>query len=216
MGYCVYCHKKYIGITCRKPSERWQNGNGYKNNQHFFRAIQKYGWHNFSHEILYTDLGKSEAEQLEIQIIREYHATDPDFGYNIENGGNGTDKFTDEIKQKISDALKGHVCTSETRQKISKAKKGRPSQKRGRMPPEFVEKNRLAHLGQTPWNKGRQWTADERAKCGGKAVRCIELNKMYRTAHEAGADLNIDFSSICKCVKGKAKTAGGYHWESLL
>lgn len=41
---------------------------------------------------------------------------------------------------------------------------------------------------------------------------CVELNKIYRTAHEAGEDLGIDFSSICKCVKGKAKTVGGYHW----
>lgn len=62
--YCVYCHtnkingKKYIGITSQKPQHRWKNGQGYRNNEYFFRAIEKYGWHNFTHEILYTDLSK--------------------------------------------------------------------------------------------------------------------------------------------------------------
>lgn len=63
------------------------------------------------------------------------------------------------------------------------------------------------------WNKGRSWSAEERAKCGGKMVKCVELNRIYRTAHEASKELGIDFSSICKCRRGEAKTAGGYHWE---
>ena len=44
-------------------------------------------------------------------------------------------------------------------------------------------------------------------------VKCVELNRIYRTAHEASKELGIDFSSICKCRRGEAKTAGGYHWE---
>lgn len=81
MKYCVYCHtnkingKKYIGITSQKPEHRWRNGEGYKNNEYFYHSIQKYGWHNFSHEILYTDLSKIEAENLEIKLIAEYDTT---------------------------------------------------------------------------------------------------------------------------------------------
>ena len=50
--YIVYKHiapnnKSYIGITKRHPEDRWRNGNGYKNNIYFFRAIQKNGWDNF-------------------------------------------------------------------------------------------------------------------------------------------------------------------------
>jgi len=220
MKYCIYCHinkvngKKYIGITSQKPENRWRNGNGYKNNNHFYKAIEKYGWHNFTHEILYTDLSKKEAESLEIKIISEYNTTNPLKGYNIELGGNSTEKFTDEIKKKISKALKGHACTDETRKKISKAKTGKKI-KRDKMTPEQIEKNRISHLGQTPWNKGRPWTNEEKAKCGGKKVKCVELDKVYNSAHEAGADLKLDFSSICKCAKGKAKTVGGYHWEYI-
>jgi group I intron endonuclease len=222
MKYCVYCHtnkingKKYIGITSQKPEQRWRNGEGYKNNEYFYRAIQKYGWHNFSHEILYTDLSKVEAETLEIKLIAEYNTTENKKGYNIEAGGNGTEKFTAEIKHKISDALKGHNCSEETKQKISIANKGKPNKHKGcKMSAESKQKNSICHLGQKAWNKGRSWSAEERAKCGGKGVKCVELNRIYRTAHEAGLELGVDFSSICKCRRGKAKTAGGYHWEEV-
>ena len=59
-NYIVYKHsnlingKNYIGITCHgeNPNLRWRNGYGYKNNDIFFSDIIKYGWDNFSHEII--------------------------------------------------------------------------------------------------------------------------------------------------------------------
>ena len=218
-NYCVYSHtnkingKKYIGITCQKPEQRWRNGKGYINNEYFYRAIEKYGWHNFYHEILYTDLTKEEAENIEIRLIAEYQTTDNELGYNIEAGGNSTEKFTDEIKQKISKALVGHECSEETRRKISEANKGKiPYIKGKKLTPEQIEKNRLSHLGKTPWNKGRRWTDEERAKCNGKAVICLDTQEEYRTAHEAGRAMNLRFGSICQCCNGKRKSTGGYHF----
>ena len=55
-------NKKYIGITCQEPEKRWINGKGYKTNDYFFRAIQKYNWNNIKHEILFNNLTKKEAE----------------------------------------------------------------------------------------------------------------------------------------------------------
>lgn len=218
MKYCIYCHqniingKRYVGITSQKPEQRWRNGKGYINNAYFYRAIEKYGWHNFRHDILYTNLTKEEAENLEIKLIKEFDSANPSKGYNIELGGNSTEKFSDEIKKKISNALKGHACSEETRQKISKANKGKICKPR-KLSAEQIEKLRIANLGRTPWNKNRPWTSEEKAKCGGKAVCCVETGVIYKTAHEAGEALNLDFSSICKCAKGKSKTVGGYHWQ---
>ena len=62
MNFTVYMHinkindKKYIGITSYSLKERWRNGNGYGENTPFGQAIKKYGWNNFEHKILYSDL----------------------------------------------------------------------------------------------------------------------------------------------------------------
>lgn len=63
--YTVYQHvnkingKMYIGITKRTPQDRWgHDGSKYKTIPHFYAAIQKYGWNNFEHNILYTNCDK--------------------------------------------------------------------------------------------------------------------------------------------------------------
>ena len=54
-NYCVYCNmnkvngKRYVGITCRIPEQRWQGGAGYSRNKHFHAAIKKYGLDSFDH-----------------------------------------------------------------------------------------------------------------------------------------------------------------------
>ena len=47
----------------------------------------------------------------------------------------------------------------------------------------------------------------------GKAIRCIELDRIFDCSQTAMKELNIDGSDIRKCCKGQKKTAGGYHWE---
>lgn len=93
--WCVYVHispseKCYIGITSQKTKDRWRNGNGYKSNQYFSRAIQKYGWDSFKHEIIVDGLSEEEAKLTEIALIHKYNTTNPLYGYNISHGGSGT------------------------------------------------------------------------------------------------------------------------------
>jgi predicted GIY-YIG superfamily endonuclease len=90
--YVVYMHehrengKKYIGITGMKPEHRWNNGKGYTSG-YFRNAIDKYGWDAFRHEILYTDLTKDEACEMERKLIAKYMSNDPAYGYNCSTGG---------------------------------------------------------------------------------------------------------------------------------
>ena len=99
-AFVVYCHtnktnnKKYIGITCQEPEVRWgHNGNQYKQSQPYFaRAIAKYGWDGFSHEILFENLTADEANNKEIELIALHHTFvgDPEcLGYNLTRGGFG-------------------------------------------------------------------------------------------------------------------------------
>lgn len=91
--YCVYVHtnkvngKRYVGITSQKPEKRWKNG--YRDNQHFSRAIKKYGWNGFSHEIFIDGLTKEQACLWESALIAQYETQDQNKGYNIQSGGEG-------------------------------------------------------------------------------------------------------------------------------
>lgn len=105
-SYTVYMHttpngKRYIGITCNPINERWgKDGSGYKT-QLFWRAIQKYGWNNIKHEILYTDLTREEAKATEIELIAKYKSDNPLYGYNQTKGGDhAREGFTTSEKQK--------------------------------------------------------------------------------------------------------------------
>ena len=102
--YSVYCHtspsnKKYVGISCN-PEKRWNCGKGYIKNYLFYRAIQKYGWNNFSHEILYKNLTLDEAGKIEAKLINEWQLTNPKYGYNLREGGNGS--FSEHSRQLMS------------------------------------------------------------------------------------------------------------------
>ena len=94
-SYSVYKHtnksngKVYIGITINEPLVRWgKNGCGY-NKQFFGKAIRKYGWDNFEHEILFENLSHEEANNREIELIQYYKSSDIKYGYNIASGGSG-------------------------------------------------------------------------------------------------------------------------------
>lgn len=100
-NYTLYCHtnmlnnKKYIGITCQKPENRWgNNGDGYKLQPKFYNSIRKNGWDNFKHEILFSSLTAEEAFKLEQEYIELYETIEK--GYNVSLGG-----YTENKKQVV-------------------------------------------------------------------------------------------------------------------
>lgn len=208
--YVVYCHtnkingKKYVGITSQSPKRRWKNGEGYKNNEHFYRAILKYGWHNFYHEILYTNLSALEAEETEKAIIKEFQSNLPNKGYNIQPGGNSGNKFTDESREKISKALKGKPKSEEHKNKIRQAKSGQTASD------ETKNKLRLAHLGSKNPMFGKKRDISQYKT---KSVICVETGDSFISTCEASRKTGIDQSAISRACNGKRKNAGGLHWS---
>ena len=47
-------------------------------------------------------------------------------------------------------------------------------------------------------------------------VVCLETGEQYPSVREAERQTGIDNSWISKCLNGKAKTAGGYHWAKII
>lgn len=107
-SHCVYIHtnkingKKYVGQTRKTPSARWQNGTGYKTQKHFWSAICKYGWDNFEHEVVASNLTQYEANMFEKILIEKLETMNPDKGYNKDSGGNNGKIASEETRKKIS------------------------------------------------------------------------------------------------------------------
>ena len=139
INYKVYVHiapngKRYYGITKKeKVEKRWgKNGKGYQGNEHFTRAINKYGWDNFEHIVIARGLTEEEAKWLEIELIREHDTTNPKYGYNITKGGDSNPMDNEESRKKMSESLKGEnnpnygkTLSEDTRKKLSEANKGK-------------------------------------------------------------------------------------------
>lgn len=101
--------KYYVGITSHKDVNlRWQNGRGYSrkdkngNYPHFYSAILKYGWNNIIHEILESNLSKSEACEKEKYYIKLYNSNNKLYGYNKTSGGESGYEITNDTKEKMS------------------------------------------------------------------------------------------------------------------
>ena len=131
--WCVYVHtnkisgKKYVGITSRRPEDRWDYGNGYRGQAYFYRAIKKYGWDNFKHEILLTNETKEYACAAEKCLIKAYASNNPKYGYNLSSGGESGSAgipWPEERRKALSDKFKGRSLPDEWRGKISQARIG--------------------------------------------------------------------------------------------
>lgn len=48
-----------------------------------------------------------------------------------------------------------------------------------------------------------------------KKIKCIETQAIYKSAREAGEQLNISYKAISKCINGKSKSAGGFHFVAI-
>lgn len=119
----VYVHtntangKRYVGITSKaKVEHRWNSGRGYKENPHFYSAIEKYGWDNFTHTVLYDNLTELQAKDMERKLIQEWKTMDTKFGYNMTTGGDGTPGYrpSAETRAKLSAARMRENLSEET------------------------------------------------------------------------------------------------------
>ena len=196
-NHYVYMHifpnnKVYIGITSKKPEYRWNNGNGYNSQNMMRRAINKYGWKNITHLILFDNLTKEQAEDKEIELIAYYKSNDINFGYNLSIGGEKSSKGvkrTEDFKNNIKDKITGIKRSEETKQKLSLSKLGKPS-----------------------WNKGKRGSSKS------FKINQYDLNnnfiRTFNSAREAGDFIGKDHKAIINHCKNN-KPLNNYYWKLL-
>lgn len=211
-------HKAYFGITSRSPKMRWANGNGYKQNAHFYSAIKKYGWDGFTHVIIRNDLTKEEACEKERAYIAEFDTANPLSGYNNDLGGIANGKMSEATKKKLSASHKALCSDPEVRKAMSDIQKKRFSN------PE--ERKRLSEAHRKYWEN-----PESRARASEAQRKSFEDNPQRREAQsrahlsyykahpEAKAQKEISVNQytlngeLVRCWKSakEASDVGGFH-----
>ena len=223
--WSVYRHtspsgKVYIGITARSPKRRWENGKGYKRNVLFCKAIQKYGWDNIKHEVLFTGLLEERAKQLEINLIRHYKGLG--ISYNITDGGDGVVGVPDSPKrlEAVRRYWTGRHLSDEAKAKISKANKGNQARKGMHNSKEAIAK-RLETIRKNGGQK-RRLPSEVLTRIRRETAKVIPVKQYtldgkfvaeYYSMSEAGRVVGIRPNNISMCCSGIIKQAKGYIWR---
>lgn len=180
-------NKIYIGQTRLAEPQRWQQHLWYANNNPkgdcvlLCQAINKYGKENFSREVI-ENISNDLLNEREAYWIKFFNSTDKKIGYNIEIGGEGHCKITDE---EIITAFQQYGGVVEASRHIN-------------LSYNQISK-RLQSLGYITTREIpiKQYTVE------GKFVA------IYPTAAEASRQTGISASAI---TSSDVITAGGYIW----
>lgn len=124
--------KIYVGQTIQKLAKRISQHKSIKKKLGIDAAIAKYGWDNFTAEII-EECPVEMLNEREIFWIAELNTKVPN-GYNLTDGGYGHRGYkpTPEACANLSKALKGRKFSEEHKKNISKAKKGTTPHNKGK------------------------------------------------------------------------------------
>lgn len=237
--YIIYMHKNkinnkvYIGQTSTSVEKRWQKGKGYKSCFLFNRAIEKYGWENFEHTILYEGLTSEQANEKEIELITKYKSNNPNYGYNIQNGGTKS-SLPIEQRQRMSEAQQGNgnrnipVMCIETGEVFQSAVIA--AKRIGQTDGSIIGKCCRGTVKNTGGYTWRFLTKEEeknidilllqnKNKTKQRMVYCPELDKYFISAAQAKKELSLS-SRIPDVLRGEKQSCGRHpvtnkplHWK---
>ncbi len=224
--WCVYMHinkindKVYVGVAKGEPKKRWgKNGRGYIRTQPVFaNAIKKYTWDGFEHKVLVTNLTQREALDMEIELIAQYKSnckkhTNPSYGYNMTDGGEGSTGFkhTDETKQKLSEIRSNP--SDETRKRMSQSAKERCTD-------DWKRKTSITQSGNKRPQCSNPCSEDLKQIIGKKNSKAVcqktldgKVIREFNSQSEAERITGVSQAAIWRCCNQKQKSAGGYDWN---
>ena len=114
-------NKVYIGQTIQDLKLRWgahKRAMKAKKDHPLYNSMNKYGVDNFKIEEIATASSIKELNRKEVCWANVYKAHDREFGYNLRECGGNRGKHSKETKKKISNALKGRICSKEPKEKM--------------------------------------------------------------------------------------------------
>ena len=167
-------------------------------NTHFYNALKKYGWENFSINII-EECEANELNEREVYWISEKKSLYPN-GYNLLEGGNQA-RHNDITKQKISNGRKGIKFSESHIENLRKSHLGYI------MPEE--QKKKISKS-----NKGKVVSEETKRKLKYKQPHRREVGRFnkegnlimkYESIMDASIDLDCSPGNISECCNGKRK-----------
>lgn len=205
--YCIYAHinkingKIYIGQT-KNIKERWKPS-AYENCTKFYNAIEKYGWDNFEHKILFNNLTLEEANILETETIINYDSVN--MGYNLNYGGNNRDFISDETKNKLSQRSFELWSNQEYQEKQHIARiKSWENEERKQLASIRMKERMASETIRKEFSEKWQGSKNPRAR----KVVCLNTGQIFETIKEAENFYNLGRSNIGAVCKGLKFSCG--------
>lgn len=218
----------YIGQSV-DIERRYKEHKRAKNDYAFHNAIKKYGWEDFTFEILEC-CNKNELNKKEKYWIAYYNTYYN--GYNETQGGEGS-PTSGKKKSVIQYDLDGNFITiynSELEAEralniptktsnISRVCQGLAYESNG-FQWRFFDDNYKQNIGQSPLKEklqqGSKKAKENRIYFSKKIAQCDknthQIIKIFNSIKEASEQTGICLTSIYKVCKGTRKSAGGYYW----
>jgi group I intron endonuclease len=119
--------QKYVGQTIHGLGSRWARHLAhvrYGRTSRLCEAIRKCGAENFSIQLLSIANSPKHGDRLEKLFIKKFRSNDPDYGYNMTDGGNLSFTPTQEVCEKNRLHQKGRPKSKEHARKISERMMG--------------------------------------------------------------------------------------------
>lgn len=211
--------KKYVGQTIRSLSERAKNkyGEGYINCPIFFAAIKKYGFENFTVQILeecpINDLNKRET------FYMKKEKSLPPHGYNCRLGNSKKSVYTKGRKRVVNQYdLQGNYIATFSSVKEAAEKNGIAYQTIS----AILRGSRTHHREYTYTYKGQKPKIITPQKTHGRITAQYSLDGVYITrfpsanhaARAIGKNSNAGRNIRAVCA-GERETAYGFKWKYL-
>lgn len=173
--------KWYVGQSL-DVYDRWKNAYEKvkcKKQPKIYHALIKYGYDGFNKVLL----EECRSDKLILLNRENYWIVEKN---SIENGYNliearPSERRPIEVKEKISNTLKGHVVSEETHKKISMSNTGKQYPNRKRLSLESKNKLSLSRTGNKSWNFGKPMSKETKNKIGQSQMG--EKNHQYGKKH---------------------------------
>ena len=198
--------RSYIGQSIYSEQIRTKGHLRSKDSTYFHRAIRKYGWDNFTTEILHENIDPMYLDDWEMYYISIYETLGTK-GFNMTAGGRGIRGYRHTEKHKaylslrmagVNNHFYGRAHTNETRNMISETRIGEKNPNFGK-PHSEEHKKKIAESHLKPVE---QWSSD------GKTY-IQTFNSITFAANVIGKSP----TGISQCLRGVQKTSGGFMWK---